>query len=841
MGSSNENDKEILPLYRGGGKIDYIKLSDWTEESASYFSRFYAKRLIYNGIICIPQDGPYKDNIMKTLKEWCLMGSLQHALLVQNVDLSKHWKLLKNRESDFMSFKSPIDRPQCYLAYNFNENIILYLCRAKDNEINKNFEKLMSHCRSNLHLLVNVYQDELKMSDVKIIGLVISNSESQNFQLKCKLCKMFVIPLKSFESSSTFHSWLEKFTRWFGISEFTLHQRNSKIFSSFCAKMLSLMACTRCKYMPNFTSNVTSQMEQACLLLNPEQMEILYSSCNFVILKGNFGTGKTILLQKKLEDLAPKLTKNQIIYYINYDPKSKAYVEVKHYIENIFCTSPNRIIILENKNGLQMSGIFQLISNKVGKSMKSVHVFIDEYNGEDLTQSEVDILKTNLKAEHFQDSSIFIASQPMEKVRIDAFPYSFAVRKSGGNLFHKLKDIFIVEELTYVMRTTVQVNIVMELLQKYLQNKQNEFIHFLFNVSATPIQEASLNAPIDSQAGYSLQNNENQFLDSHSLSSGMPTGSSVLEGVVANSPSEPSLYSSLKRNKSFDLLDFNSKENVKVLDFSPKKDMDSMHGGDDLDVAFKEASKLEANDDKAANKLKTITSYTYIRQSEIGHKIESLNPKLILPYQSGNTFEVIVSYSAILHSLGISRQKFVIIHFEQSPPSVLIKALNVAFKSVNLSLSVSMNVQDFISKNVYTLVTNFRHVRGMEFENVILLVDSEEYFLKHYLPEAIARCTSNLSLIMLQGKRISKKEETVKEIVGLLQQQEPAVVEIWITRKCEKCTQRSRYYCSKKEKCITHLGINILSDEFEKMKEYSNPTLPAALYGAMTVTDVQHM
>ena len=210
--------------------------------------------------------------------------------------------------------------------------------------------------------------------------------------------------------------------------------------------------------------------------------------------------------------------------------------------------------------------------------------------------------------------------------------------------------------------------------------------------------------------------------------------------------------------------------------------------------------------------------------------------------ESGNTFENIVSYSAILHFLDICRQRFVIIHFEQSPPSVLIKALNVAFKSVNLALSVSMNVQHFISKkNSNTLVASFRHVRGMEFENVILLVDPEEYFLKHYLSEAIARCTSNLSLIMLQSKIISKKEETAKEIVGLLQQQEPTVVEMWITKKCKKCRKRSRYYCGKKDGHITYLGINILSDEFRKMEVYSNPTLPAALYEAMTVTDVQHM
>ena len=256
---------------------------------------------------------------MRTLREWCLMGNWQQALVVQNFDLSKHMKLLKEPNYDFMNFKNPVNQPSCYLVYNFNQNFILYLCRGKDNQTNKNLEELMSHCVSDLLLLVNLYQDELNLSDAKIIGFVISDSETQNYKLKCELCKLFVIPYESFQSASTFHFWLGKFTRFIGISEFRLHQQDNNVFSLFCAKFLSLMACTECEYLPNFTRNVTSQIEQACLLLNPKQMEILYSSCNCVILKGNFGTGKTVILQKKLEELAQKLTEKQIIYYINYD------------------------------------------------------------------------------------------------------------------------------------------------------------------------------------------------------------------------------------------------------------------------------------------------------------------------------------------------------------------------------------------------------------------------------------------------------------------------------------------------------------------------------------------
>ena len=736
-------------------------------------------------------------------------------------------KLLKEPNYDFMNFKNPVNRPSCYLVYNFNQNFILYSCRGKDNQTNKNLEELMSHCVSDLLLLVNLYQDELNLSDAKIIGFVISDSETQNYKLKCELCKLFVIPYESFQSASTFHFWLGKFTRFIGISEFRLHQQDNNVFSLFCAKFLSLMACTECEYLPNFTRNVTSQIEQACLLLNPKQMEILYSSCNCVILKGNFGTGKTVILQKKLEELAQKLTEKQIIYYINYDRKSNALTEVKNFIKHICPKNPNRIKILGNKDGFQMSGIFQSISKEVGQSIKSVHVFIDEYNGEDLTRSEVELLKINLQEGHFKDSTIFIAAQPIEKVRVYKFQDLLATRKSEGNLFHELEDIFQIEELTYVMRTTVQVNTVMDCLQKYLENKQNEFTDaqsFDFTptkvtslkspeaiqIDCSIVEEVSKSIPIsrenkneDHAQGnngrglqQALENNQNEFLYLHSHFSEIPylSSASKSEGKILDTR-KSSLSTSPTENKLPDALDLNSKKKFEVFDFSLESyDTDLMHGKDDFDLVFKEASKLKVNHGKGINEFKTTTSYTYVSQSEIGHNIQSSYPKLILPQQSSNAFENIVSCLAVLNSLGICWQRFVIIHFEQYPPSILINALKLYFESVKLPLTYTPNVQDFLSKkNNCCLVTNFRHVRGMEFENVIVMVDPEEYFLKHYLPEAIARCTNNLSLIMLQDKNMRKKEETVKDAVRSLQQQKPSVFEEWITEICNKCKKESKY------------------------------------------------
>ena len=105
-------------------------------------------------------------------------------------------------------------------------------------------------------------------------------------------------------------------------------------------------------------------------------------------------------------------------------------------------------------------------------------------------------------------------------------------------------------------------------------------------------------------------------------------------------------------------------------------------------------------------------------------------------------------------------------------------------------------VKEFKENNdTKTLVTNFRYVRGMQFQNVIIVLDPKEYFLKQYLPEAITRCTSNLALVMLEGKTLTKKEETVEEFVEYLEQKKPSVVEKWVTEKCEVCGRRGLFCC----------------------------------------------
>ena len=60
------------------------------------------------------------------------------------------------------------------------------------------------------------------------------------------------------------------------------------------------------------------------------------------------------------------------------------------------------------------------------------------------------------------------------------------------------------------------------------------------------------------------------------------------------------------------------------------------------------------------------------------------------------------------------------------------------------------------SRIIFT--SNFWSVNGMEFDHIVIVVSQSEYFLQHYLPQAISRCTLDLTLVLLPKEKEDTKE-----------------------------------------------------------------------------------
>ena len=114
---------------------------------------------------------------------------------------------------------------------------------------------------------------------------------------------------------------------------------------------------------------------------------------------------------------------------------------------------------------------------------------------------------------------------------------------------------------------------------------------------------------------------------------------------------------------------------------------------------------------------------------------------------------------------------------------------------------------------------NLSYLRGLEFSDVLLILDSNEHHLTQFIPKAIARCRSNISILIkpistyeidiseyLVGE--SNETNTVEDLVGewRANNQDEAVTRILKVGFCNKPSCKSRrhhrkIYC-KDESCL---------------------------------------
>ena len=745
-------DKSVKIIY-GGGESHLMNLAEWHKTSKSYYDRFFGCDL--HKVIAIPSHG---NNIVETLRKWC---SKNHGkgIIAEGYDLIEHFNFLGVNPQHITSVSPHRECYQRIIVFNYSEKVIFII--HKVNKMGESLNGELTCISTDIKLLVTLYKDELKGSGCKIIGLVVIKEDMQNLKMHCHLCKIFIVSDKIFRTLKSVETWWQKFEQWCEMKELNLYNANKNLFALISSKLLSFMANCKCVHLPNLTNIPASQVEQTHLLLTPEQIEILYSSEPHVCIRGNFGTGKSIVALKKIMLLSQTLKKNDIIYFVNYDQRSSFHREVEFQYK-----IKKQFKVLHNTSHLKLSDIFKNIVAEVSNSIKNIHLFIDEFNIEDLTASEATSLRYYLEQDiRFKYSCVWIIVQPVEKNRI--FVDSIYGKHFSESIsFTKLKDTLKVKDLTYVMRTTVQINKLAEVTKKFLENKQNHFKHS---------ETGSLKSK-DSISSYS----ENTLNDTKETSS--------LHGLCRVKSSNTRVRPILG---SFDQVDPCCPLN--------------------LDEAFKQVSEGKLVPVLHDGAKVTTCSFRFMF-SRIGHQIEGPKPNVFEPLQFTGKFENTLAVGTMLKLLSIRKKKTAILHFEQNPPEIVLNATQLCHEG----LEISFDVDKFKSLNCKSciFISNFHYVRGMEFDNVITLVDPDEYYLKHDIVECILRCRQNLSIVMIKDKRLRPPEDTVQ---GILDTWEKAgVVVKWNFAQCEVCDNSKYFHIDENAHTVY---INMLSDENCKMRE----------------------
>ena len=813
-----DNEKEI-EIHVGAGElgIKVFKGEQWKIKGKHYFNRYFKT----STIISVPSDG---DIIMDTLSSVC-SDNQSRGFVFKNYDIAKHLEFLGY---DKVTLNAKLGgtlkkKSISYTAYIEQKNVI-FICEKVTNGSN------IDQCLKNIALMVKyfltLYDKEIQASGVTVIGLLIRQNENQEF-IECKFCHLFSPSFKDFESSIRFENWwvpVENYEGWWNLAN---PGKQKRLFDDLAAEILCFMAVQE-KGLPILTDDKSQQFKQTYFLYTPQQMNIHFSDAKHVVIQGSYGSGKSLLGLKKLELISNSLGRNKKIIYVNFDSKSKLHFLMEKNVQDYVKISSRKIkrterirdilqspdplvYVYHNSRGENLSAILrETVRLNMRASMEAktnYHLIVEEYDGETLTRNEAEKVTDLVKRSDLSESNIVLLAQPLTKNR------SWNTGKESYEretcMFRELENTFKIVKLEAVLRCSNKISGVTKCTQNIVENQDSIFDTEM--VEATFKQQQR---PEDNQKRV--------------VSPSLPEANQPELGPSRNEKSSYSSEDSTKADKSLDL-------------------------GMDLDQAIQRFAALKKRN---APKSKIISKFHFLCEPRQGVDIEGLKPNVIeFSEDIDLTSDIaVISLTLVLkHSIG-NNKTTTFLHMADEQPKILRRTIQLLTR-LDETFSYTEDMEEYLQDNKKSkmiFASNFWSVNGMEFDHVVIVVSQSEYFLQHYLPQAISRCTFDLTLVLLPKEKEdtkkgllqklrnffsrTKNEKTKETVANMIEELKRAsLVKQLVVAECKAC--KENYYCYRisnetdnKDKFEVHTHSDQYKNHYENYAELDEQQ-PLDTYG----------
>ena len=806
-------DYEFKPkrkfIYEGADIYKSLEYEAWKQRCRTLLQTYFSKAGQFSGVIKFPDtklttQGKPWENVINTLTDWCIFSNTVQAkndigdatgLIIRNYNIKNHLNFcgITNDEiKAFLTCKSfekkdkTLENIEKILVFNPSEKIILTI-RMVGPQHRGQLRGEVFHCIDDVILLSLLLKDELKNSGVIVTGLVVYSGENTHSQSGCIDCDNFIISSKIFDSVPDFDNFWKGFVSQDVFENFTSTLQKRKkcdtavLFEAVASKIVGYLAHLQYKILkkpvlPVPEKEAVDNITQAELLLDKYQMEIAYSEEKRILLTGNYGTGKTVVALKKLELLYKDLKEEEVIYYVNFASKSQLHLEIMEKEKN---KTKEKVKVI--RGGTSLSNIVnsKILPDEEKNNTKNINLIVDEYDSQYLSKKESATLYQILQEqEKFKRSTILIAVQPIEINRTEYFITSGEKKEysEAKHMFGKLKKIMKVFKLKHVMRTTVEINNLNEITQSYLNNRINQYDgegKIYSEIGEKSLREKLLPKLRKESSKTSNTTENRQKLSDQSL---RPPSSYSLN-AVSNFPSVSPIHTM-------------STDSQEIIDH------------DELYKVTSTSSK------KKNSSLKVVTKYCYTCDSEIGHGINGPLPKLVkIPKYSDPREEIVLIAFCLLEIIEIESKRIAIIHFDKDEPDWF----QLLFKVTNFfaGVTITNDAGKFIKNSGNTvLVSNYNYVKGLEFSEVLLILDADEYHLKQFIPEAMARCMNNLAILVRPKSKGNSKSDTVSDLVDhweVSSEAEKPVLKILSLKVCSSYSFKKHDHC-KETHCKTDKG-----------------------------------
>ena len=435
----------------------------------------------------------------------------------------------------------------------------------------------------------------------------------------------FLLTTKELHNQATLAQWLqvtlpETLTR---IREGNKHSTSSNqtrcIFETY-----KELASTIIGYMANIRLHLSSSPNDIHtaiqnIQLNNSQIQAYLSPKQHVVIKGSYGTGKSVIAQLHLERLAHE---GGIIYYILFDPFSM--------MESCFRNTARKLEEKENMRSLDIRvtnlakiadefGLSKLPPlSKVISSIREKHddepfqIIVDEFDGQTLDRYEAENIKKELKL--LPNNFVLIVAQAYENERVFIQQGKSEIKQKRFQYHATQMEVI---ELTKIMRTSVSINNLLSVAVSTINETSSEFLHPIISKNeAVSKKTTSQEKPFLRVKRFFTRKRSGEESSSSTYDGSYPTQSSI------SIPTEEQEESSHKDDDAF--------PNNKV----------------ELDTIF---TLLSQSNLQCSSSEKTVTWSKYMKNEGSGHNYMGPKPFLIYPPKRSKLIKMIkaMKYSKI--------------------------------------------------------------------------------------------------------------------------------------------------------------------------------------------------
>ena len=395
-------------------------------------------------------------SVMRTMKDWCNKNQREGHLKGFVIYAYSHLQYLRFSESLLQSHLHETtceDFHETVIVYNPHKQLIFLIRIA----LGKNLDDEIKLSTNDMMKFVLTFFDVLDKSGVKLINLLVTDEEHVNFQSKCTSCKHQIISIKSFGSCKSFDTWLESKETKFSIS--VIHKNLNRDFSfDLSAKLIGFL--NHSLEAPPSKLNYFNEQMTGVIKMTSEQTKIVYLPCKHLIIRGSYGSGKTVVARKRAEIISRSMTKDDSLYYIICDSRSVLKEELQLYPE---------INVFHNINQASESAIVDQILASDSKKGK-LNLIFDEFFADTLDETEAEKLNHVFKtSKRLKDSNVIFVAEPL------IIESAVTNNRTKGNVLDMLESMYQPEELTDNMRNTVEINRLLEATINALKNHATNY------------------------------------------------------------------------------------------------------------------------------------------------------------------------------------------------------------------------------------------------------------------------------------------------------------------------------------------------------------------------------